>query len=747
MALTALNVAEARIAAAIFERMFPAGDDGPGAGAIGVVDYLDRALTGEYAEWAETYRVGLATLNRIAREEHDAGFADCSDVDQDALIERLEHEALPGFRAPAQREFFGLLRAHLQEGLFADPAYGGNRDKQGWRLLGHTGIWFENSAEENLAPEPVTKGGEIRSLQDVGRALGDRVREPEDIAGYDPQRGAEPPAGPADVVLVGVGAVGAQAAAILTGVGLRVVGLEAGPWRTKDDFVPDELGSAYYCRGGMGRKFLAEVPRWRVREGEAAGPASITLGRMMNGIGGSVIHWGGALRRCHPHHFAYRSYLRDAFGDGALPDGHSLVDWPIGYDELEPHYCEVEHQIGVAGDESNPWVKRSRPLPLPPMRPFTMGERFREATTRMGLHPFPTPVAVNSRPYNGFPETGYCAWSGGFGPFNDEHWHPGLTWVPEALATGNLDLRTHCRVLRVLTAPDGHATGVEYVDAAGEIRVQEARTVILCGYTFENVRLLLLSGGPRHPAGLGNASGQVGRHFMTKMWSDVHGFFPDTVFNAHTGPAAQMWGLDDFEAAGFDAAAHGFVGGATPSIENQRLPIQIAREALPDDVPSWGPAYKAHLRRWQHVAAVRLQPSSLSYEANFLELDPRHRDRSGLGLPVLRITYDMQANEHRLGAFMEAKAAEILREMGASETWKGPRFGGVLSSHDLGGCRMGEDPRSSVVDPDLQVHDTPGLYVFGTAVFPSCHGVNPTLTMWALCRRAAERLVDRLRAE
>jgi gluconate 2-dehydrogenase alpha chain len=747
MALIALGVGEARTAAAVFERMFPGGEDGPGATEIGVVDYLDRALAGEYAGDAETYRVGLATLDHVAREAHGAAFADCAPEAQDALLERLEADDLPGFKAPSARAFFDLMRAHLQEGLFADPAYGGNRDKRGWRLLGHPGIWFENGPEEHLATEPVTKGGEIRALADVGRALGGALREPEDIPGYDPQRGAEAPAGPADVVLVGVGAAGAQAAAILTAAGLRVVGLEAGPWRTKHDFVPDELGSAYYCRGGMGPKFMSEVPRWRVREGEEAGPATFTLGRMMNGIGGSVIHWGGALRRCHPHHFAYLSYVREAFGEGVLPEGHTLVDWPYGYDELEPHYSEVEHQIGVAGDERNPWVRRSRPLPLPPVRPFTMGERFREAAERMGLHPYPTPVAVNSAPYNGFPQLRYCAWSGGFGPFDDERWHPGLTWVPQALATGNLDLRTHCRVLRVLTGADGRARGVEYVDAGGRVRVQEARAVLLCGYTLENVRLLLLSADDRRPAGLGNASGQVGRHFMTKMWSDLHGYFPDTVFNAHTGPAAQMWGLDDFEAAGFDAPAHGFVGGATPSVENQRLPIQIAREALPDDVRGWGADYKAHLRRWQHVAAVRLQPSSLSYHANFLDLDPRHRDRSGLGLPVMRITYDMQRNEHRLAAFMEDRAAEILREMGATQTWKGPRFGGVLSSHDLGGCRMGEDPRASVVDPDLQVHDTPGLHVFGTAVFPSCHGVNPTLTMWAVCRRAAQRLVERLREE
>ncbi|HEX8829764.1 MAG TPA: GMC family oxidoreductase, partial [Longimicrobium sp.] len=163
------------------------------------------------------------------------------------------------------------------------------------------------------------------------------------------------------------------------------------------------------------------------------------------------------------------------------------------------------------------------------------------------------------------------------------------------------------------------------------------------------------------------------------------------------------------------------------------------------DVPRWGKGYKEQLREWQHIPAVRIQPDALSYHANYLDLDPRHRDRSGLGLPVLRITYDMQPNEHRMSDFMEARAEDILRAMGAAKTWRGPRFSGVVSSHELGGCRMGDDPATSVVDADLAVHDTPGLYVFGTAVFPSCHGVNPTLTMWAVCARAAERLVERLR--
>ncbi|HEX2181779.1 MAG TPA: GMC family oxidoreductase [Rubrobacteraceae bacterium] len=744
-ALLVLTPYEARVAAAVFERLFPADENGPGATGIGVVAYLDRSLSGAYRDRAEAYRLGLAALDLAARRRSGVPFAACSVEGQDALLSDLEHEKLPNFNVPRQREFFDMLRAHLQEGLFADPAHGGNRDKLGWRFLGHPGIWLENSAEENLSEEPVTKGGIIQSLEDVGYALGGSPSEPVDIPGYDPQKGAEPPTGPADVVLVGVGAMGSVVAPVLASAGLRVVGLEAGPWRTRHDFLPDELGSAYYCRGEMGPKFLSETPRWRRNEGEPTREATFSLGRMMNGIGGSVIHWGGALRRCHPHHFEYLTHVRESFGEGVLPEGHTLADWPVTYDDLEPYYTKVEYLIGVAGNDDNPFVPRREPYPLPPLRPFRTSEIFSRATREMGLHPYPTPVAVNSEPYNGYPATTYCAWSGGFGPLNDERWHPALTSVPEALATGNFELRTHCRVVRVLTDAEGRASGVEYVDAGGERRVQEARAVILCGYTFENVRLMLLSGDQKHQSGLGNDRGQLGKHFMTKMWADVYGYFPDTVFNKHTGPAAQMWSLDDFIAADFDSVSHGFVGGATPNVENQALPIQISREGLPPDVPSWGKGYKDHLRGWQHVCAVRLQPESLSYTTDFLDLDPRYRDRSGLGLPLVRITCDLRENERRLAEWIEAKGEEILRAMGATKTWRGPRFRGVCSSHDLGGCRMGEDPASSVVDPELRVHDTLGLYVFSGAVFPTCPGVNPTLTMWALCYRAAERLVERLR--
>jgi gluconate 2-dehydrogenase alpha chain len=232
---------------------------------------------------------------------------------------------------------------------------------------------------------------------------------------------------------------------------------------------------------------------------------------------------------------------------------------------------------------------------------------------------------------------------------------------------------------------------------------------------------------------------------MTKMFAHVNGYFPDTIFNRHTGPAAQGVVIDDFLADQFDSVQHGFIGGATLGAEQQFLPIQISREAIPPDVRRWGKPYKDHIRNWQHYGVIRIQPDTLSYTDNFLDLDPVYRDRSGLGMPVIRVTYDMRENEHRLAEWMESKAEEVLRAMGAVKTWRGQRFTGVGSSHELGGARMGNDPDSSVVSPELAVHDTPGLYVFSGATLPTCPGINPTLTLWAVCYRAAERLAERIR--
>ncbi len=753
-ALLKLNRHEARMVAALFDRMFPADGSSPSASEIGAVSYLDRALAGAYEDDAEDYRLGLLALDRAAEALHGTVFAKLGDEQQDEMVGGLERGELPGFVAPDQTRFFGMLHRHMREGLFADPAHGGNRDKAGWKFLRHPGIWLENTPEEMVSEEPVDKGGKFQGLEELGYTLGGRVGgsnggsgAPVEIPGYDPQAGARAPDGPVDVVIVGVGAAGGMVAPVLARAGLKVVGLEAGPWRTKETFVPDELTSTHYGRANLGPKFNAEVPRWRLNEGEPTREATFSLGRMNNNVGGSTVHYTGWLRRFHPYHFKHLTHVRENFGEHVLPEDHTLADWPVSYDDLEPYYTKADYIAGVSGgDSDNPFIKRSRPYPMPPLKPFRMGEIFTKTATRMGLHPHMVPAGINSVPYDGRPATRYPNVNMGFGAINDDKWNPGLSTVPEALSTGNFELRTHCRALRVLTDGEGKTRGVEYVDANGEVRVQEARAVILSGYTFENVRLLLLSGDDRHPDGLGNNTGQVGKHFMVKMFSDQWGSFPDVFFNHHTGMTVQAVVMDDFLAENLDYEAQGFVGGATLSVESTGLPIYFSGISLPPEVRRWGKEYKDHIRDWQHYCPVRIQPDTLSYRSNFLDLDPRHRDKSGLGLPLVRITYDMRQNERRLARWMENKSEELLREMGATRTWEGARFTGVCSSHDVGGARMGEDPAGSVVDADLRVHDTPGLHVFSGAVFPTCPGINPTHTIWALSLRAAERLVERLKS-
>ncbi len=743
--LLALTAREALTAAAVFARMFPADETGPGADAIGALTYLDRALAGPYRGHVPVYRTSLALLDRASLTRHGVNFASAEESAQDNLIADLERGQIPGWEVPDQREFFQLMRSHLQEGLFSDPAYGGNRDKLGWRFLGHPGVWLENSEEESLSTDPVTKGGLIQSLADVAAELHQRQGE-EQVPGFDPQRGAASPAGRADVVLVGVGGVGGFIAPVLAGAGLNVVGLEAGPYWRVEDFQPDELAATYYCRAEMGPKFKSETPRWRRNESEATRELTFSLGRMMNGVGGSVIHYGGWLRRFPAHNFRLRSHAIECWGPQVIPDGSTVADWPISYDDLRPYFAEVERIVGIGGDEDNVFLPHDQPYPLPPTRPFRMGQMFMAAARSLGLHPHAVPVGMTTRPYNGYAAMTYTAWNNGFGSWTGDKWHPGLTTVREALATGNFDLRTYCRVTRVLTDADGRAKGVEYVDALGRHQTQLADTVILAAYTFENVRLLFLSGDDRRPSGLGNSNGQLGKHFMSKMFPHVDGYFPDTFFNRHAGPAAQAVVVDDFLDASFDCGARGFLGGSTLGAENQFLPIQISRETLPPDIPTWGKAYKEHLRGWQHWSVVRMQPEALSYVSNYLDIDPHYRDRSGLGLPVIRVTYDLQPNEQRIADFMAKQSEAILQAMGATKTWRGPRFTGAGSSHDVGGCRMADDPAAGVVDRTLQVHDTPGLYVYSGAAFPTCAGVNPTLTLWALCLKAARELIGRLQS-
>ena len=550
-----------------------------------------------------------------------------------------------------------------------------------------------------------------------------------------------------DVLIVGLGASGGIAAHVLTQAGISVTALEAGPRLTTEEFVPrmDEIAGS--VRNWMGApKVNGEVPTWRPDADSPTAPPPIPAIRMMNGVGGTSIHYGTQSWRFRPDDFRGRSETIEKYGEAAIPEGASTVDWPITYDELEPYYDKVEYLIGVSGaGGSNPFEgPRSRDYPMPPLRSMGFSEMAASAMGRMGYHPFPQPAAIASVPFGERPACTYCGFCGYFGCWNDSKSGVQLSAIQQAEATGLLEIRTDSRVTKILSNDRGEVTGVTYVDENGETVEQPAGLVILSSYIYENVRLLFLSKSDFYPDGLANNNGQLGRHYMSHAYVGAFGLFPGTKLNLYSGTTGQATAMDDLNGDNFDHTGLGFVRGAVIFAGNGNLPIGNSR-VTPPGVPTWGSEYK----RWisenaDSVGNVFAQVEPQPYESNFLDLDEDVTDPSGQ--PVLRVTYSLGENEKRAGAYLYEKLADIAKEMGATETWPSYPYDVPLpiNSHAYGGTRMGDDPDASVVNKYGLAHEAPNLCVLGGSSFPASSGYNPTETIEALAWYAADYIAANL---
>jgi gluconate 2-dehydrogenase alpha chain len=535
-----------------------------------------------------------------------------------------------------------------------------------------------------------------------------------------------------EVLIIGLGAAGGVAADVLTSAGIPVTALEAGPRLRPEQFEFDELHGDVHAWMSQ-PKALGERPSWRLSDSEEAGAAPWpTL--MVNAVGGSTVHYPGLSARFQPWNFTSAGATRDRYGDKAIPAGAALADWPLDYDELEPYYDRVERAIGVSGSGGHFDAPRSRDYPMPPLRRSGWTELTERAARSLGWHPFPAPAAINSVPYNGNRECTYCGFCTGNGCYRGAKGSAELTVIPRAEATGLLRVETGARVTSIEVGRDGLASGARYVKDGVE-RFVAARTVLLCAFVYENVRLLLLSG-------LADGGGQVGRHYMAHVTPFAFGLFPDRRLNLFTGPWSQATCVEDFNADNFDHAGLGFVGGATLTAAHELKPVAAASAPLPASVPRWGAGWKAWLREnAQSIGSVGAQCESLSYEDSLLDLDRVRTDP--FGLPVVRVTHRVHDNEARSAAFMLGRLHEWLRAAGASETWQAHEPM-VEARHCYGGTRMGDDPAASVVDRFGFAHEVPNLGVLGASTFPTTGGINPTLTVQALAWRTAEELAARL---
>ena len=505
-----------------------------------------------------------------------------------------------------------------------------------------------------------------------------------------------------DVCVVGSGAAGGTLSAHLAQQGVDVIVVEGGPKL--------DTRTAFNTHGMPFEFPLRHIPTMR------PGVAGFDSERS-RGVGGKTMTWNAVALR-----FSHRD-LKGRSIDGAGED------WPIDYDDLAPYYDRVEREVGVCGN-----LDHLEDLPdgifLPPVPLKCSDEIVRRGARKLGLKVIHVRKATRSVAAGARPACHFCgncmAGCDVVAKYNSADVH----MIP-ALKTGHLEIRSNSIVREVMVSDENRATGVRYLDrttkAEGEVR---ARVVVLACACVQSLALLLMSKSRLYPTGLANSSGHLGRDFIPHFTGGVQSFLTDLIGK----PATNDEGfLDHAYVPSFMHArkrdyARSF--GMQFNYQNRRA-VGWARS-----MPGFGKDYKKSIRE-RYPAFVTFSPygEMLPNPESFVDLDYERKD--AYGLPMARRHVVWKENDRKIFDDMQRWSVEILKAAGAEilSVSEQPQ-----TNHELGGCRMGSDARTSVVNRDCRTHDVPNLYVVDGSVFPSASEKNPTLTIMALAARLAAHL-------
>lgn len=501
-----------------------------------------------------------------------------------------------------------------------------------------------------------------------------------------------------DFAIVGTGAGGATLAAKLAEAGFSVVAFDAGPfWRPLEDFASDEKEQ--------------EKLYWRqTRISAGDDPIEFGANNSGRGVGGSTVHFQMVALRWRPEWFAQRSRM----GYGR--------DWPIPWREMWRYYDEVEDALKISGPTTYPWGPPRRRYPYRAHEVNAAGLVLARGAEAMGVKWAPTPLSTVSAPrgksppcvYRGFCKSG-CSTNAKQSALN--------TFVPRALEAG-AEIRDRAMVGRVEMGPANRATGVVY-HRQGAWRRQRARNVVVAGYAVETPRLLLNSATPQHPHGLANSSGMVGRCLMAHSNHAVWAIMEDEI-RWYKGPPSmavcEHWNYED---KGKD-----FQGGYA-FMSQGPLPADYARSFV-SNTGVFGTELRQRMALYNHMAGLKIVGEVEPRPENRVELA---EETDELGLPLARVTFGFSENDRRLYRHSLRYMRRMLEAAG------GRSFRETASSaHLMGGCRMGADPSDSVTNADGRSWDIANLWICDGSLFPTSGGVNPSMTIYALAARMADRV-------
>ena len=556
-----------------------------------------------------------------------------------------------------------------------------------------------------------------------------------------------------DVVVVGAGAGGGTMSRVLAEKGIKVALVEAGPMiDPQRDFKTNEWpyeyghrtaedgGAAYFGRGAAFGFFTTASGGWQL-EGEPYTSAPGTRFDWFRSrvVGGRTNHYGRMSFRFSE--MDLKPYSRDGIG----------WDWPISYEDLAPWYDRAEEYIGVTGTaEGIPSAPDGRFHEPPPPKVHEL--LMREAGKRLGIPFIANRRAVITRPLNGRLPCHYCGQCGR-GCLTASNYSASQVDVFPAMETGNVDVITEAMVRKVEVDSAGRASGVIFIDkrARTERRVR-GRAVVLAASACETARLMLNSRSRHFPHGIANGSGLVGRYLMDTVGFSLRGTLPalenlprydsDGFGGAHL--YAPWWLWDGHDRLDFPRGYHIEMGGGF------RMPgpgsfSGVAREA------GYGKGVKQAVRE-RYGAGIGLsgRGEMIPNNQSYMDLDPDVVDKWGVPVPRFHFSFSdwewKQARhmERTFRDLIEAAGGKVLGIGNLAREREGIAVPGSII-HEVGTARMGDSPRTSVLNRYCQAHEVPNLFVADGASFVSNPDKNPTLTINALSWRTAEYLAEEMR--
>jgi gluconate 2-dehydrogenase alpha chain len=570
------------------------------------------------------------------------------------------------------------------------------------------------------------------------------------------------------VVIIGGGWTGLLMAKELgSRTALSVVVLERGGPRNLQSYSADMDELDYFVRMHMMQDPSQETVTLRHSPNERALPIR-QFGSFLpgSGVGGTGEHWGAQCPRLQPDCFELYSKTVARYGANKLPEDHSVQDWGITYDEMEPYYWRAEQLVGVTGKAGNLRGKkieggnvfegwRSTEYPNPPTKVPYFSSVFREAAKSLGYHPYPAPAAVLSQTYTNpdgitrSPCT-FCGFCERTGCMIGAKAQPTNTLLPVVQKQKSVSIRPRCWVRRIVhdtSQAGGKARGVQYIGASGEEVFQPADLVVLASWTLSNNRLLMHSGmgTPYNPA---TGKGTLGKNITHQVSFPAATVFFDKPLNCFMGAGGVGIRMSDFDGDVFDHSNLPFVRGGTLAATMQGTQPISTFGVLPRSIKArWGAEWKkASIDYFDRTASISFAGEQIPYQGNYMDLDPTYKDRAGD--PLLRLTLNWRENERKMAEFMTPKAVEIARAMGVKEINPWPGYGDYdvtryQSTHVQGGTIMATSPDRGVVNTYLQHWQAPNLFVLGASAFPNSGTANPTPTVLALVFRTADAIVDR----